>query len=227
MRTGLFQRLEPRAASVLMKQLQSVDFGAGDVVFAQGDPGDRLYIIVSGKVKMSYRSPHGQEHLVTIMGPSDMFGEVSIFDPGGRMYSATSVTDVQALSLSRNIIQALIADHPEMVDQLLRVFARRLAQMTNVLTDSIHTDVPVRVARRLLQLAQRFGRREDDAVRVTHNLTAQEIAQLVGACAGTVDGVLRDFVDRGWIRLEGTSLVILDAEALAALRYPETRRQEG
>jgi CRP/FNR family cyclic AMP-dependent transcriptional regulator len=227
MRTGLFQRLEPRAASVLMKQLQSVDFGAGDVVFAQGDPGDRLYIIASGMVKMSYRSPHGQEHLVTIMGPSDMFGEVSIFDPGGRMYSATSVTEVHALSLSRETIQALIADHPEMVDQLLRLFARRLAQMTNVLTDSILTDVPVRVARRLLQLAQRFGRREDDAVRVTHNLTAQEIEQLVGAGAGTVDGVLRDFVDRGWIRLDGTSLVILDAEALAALRYPETLRQEG
>jgi CRP-like cAMP-binding protein len=210
-----------------MKQLQSVDFGAGDVVFAQGDPGDRLYIIASGMVKMSYRSPHGQEHLVTIMGPSDMFGEVSIFDPGGRMYSATSVTEVHALSLSRETIQALIADHPEMVDQLLRLFARRLAQMTNVLTDSILTDVPVRVARRLLQLAQRFGRRENDSVRVTHNLTAQEIAQLVGAGARTVDGVLRDFVDRGWIRLDGTSLVILDAEALAALRYPETLRQEG
>jgi hypothetical protein len=54
-----------------------------------------------------------------------------------------------------------------------------------------------------------------------------DVAGEVGACAGTVDGVLRDFVDRGWIRLEGTSLVILDAEALAALRYPDTRRQDG
>jgi CRP/FNR family cyclic AMP-dependent transcriptional regulator len=227
MRTGLFQRLEPRAASALMKQLESVDFGAGDLVFAQGDPGDRLFIIVSGKVKFSYRCPHGQNHLMTVMGPSDMFGEVSIFDPRGRMFSAISVTEVRALSLSRDTIQALIIDHPEMVDQLLRVFARRLAQVTNVLTDSIHTDVPVLVARRLLQLAQQFGRREDDAVRVIHNLTAQEIEQLVGVYAGSVDGVLRDFVDRGWIRLEDASLVILDAEALAALRYREPRCQEG
>ena len=84
-RAGIFQGVEPTAvASALTKQLQPVDFPRGHTVFAEGEPGDRLYIIISGKVKIGRRSPDGRENLLTIMGPSDMFGELSTFDPGPR-----------------------------------------------------------------------------------------------------------------------------------------------
>ena len=81
-RAGIFQGVEPSAVAALTKQLQPVDFPRGHVVFNEGEPGDRLYIIVSGKIKLGRRSPDGRENLLTIMGPSDMFGELSIFDPG-------------------------------------------------------------------------------------------------------------------------------------------------
>jgi len=81
-RAGIFQGVEPSAVSALTKQLQPVDFPRGHTVFAEGEPGDRLFIIISGKVKIGRRSPDGRENLLTIMGPSDMFGELSIFDPG-------------------------------------------------------------------------------------------------------------------------------------------------
>ena len=90
-RAGLFQGVERNAVSALTKQLQPVDFPPGHVLFAEGEPGDRLYIIVSGKVKIGRRSPDGRENLLTIMGPSDMFGELSIFDPGPRTSSATAI----------------------------------------------------------------------------------------------------------------------------------------
>jgi CRP-like cAMP-binding protein len=221
-KTGIFHRLEPHAASELMRQVEPIDFGSGHVVFAQEDPGDRLYVIISGKVKMSHRSPHGYEHVVTVMGPSDMFGEVSIFDYGTRIYTATAVTRVHALSLNRATVQRWIADYPTIAEQWLRVFARRLELMNNILYDVVFTDVPARVACRLLQLAQRFGSRQDDAVRVTHELDSQEFAQLVGACAATVDNVLREFVQRGWIHIDGTGLVISDSKSLAALQYGDT-----
>jgi CRP-like cAMP-binding protein len=96
-RAGIFQGVDPSAVSALTKQLQPLDFPRGHTVFADGEPGDRLYIIISGKVKIGRRSPDGRENLLTVMGPSDMFGELSIFDPGPRTSSAATITEVRAV----------------------------------------------------------------------------------------------------------------------------------
>jgi CRP-like cAMP-binding protein len=214
-RAGLFQGVEPSAVSVLTKQLQPVDFPRGHTVFAEGEPGDRLYIAISGKVKIGRRSPDGHENLLTIMGPSDMFGELSIFDPGPRTSSATTITEVRAVSMDRDALRGWIADRPEIAERLLRVLARRLRRTNDNLADMIFTDVPGRLAKQLLVLAQRFGAQEGDAMRVTHDLTQEEIAQLVGASRETVNKALADFAHRGWIRLEGKSVLISDSERLA------------
>jgi CRP/FNR family cyclic AMP-dependent transcriptional regulator len=214
-RAGMFQGVEPSAVSALTKQLHPVDFPPGHTVFSEGEPGDRLYIIISGKVKIGRRSPDGHENLLTIMGPSDMFGELPIFDPGPRTSIATTITEVRAVSMDRDALRAWIADRPEIAEQLLRVLARRLRRTNNNLADLIFTDVPGRVAKQLLLLAQRFGRQEGGALRVTHDLTQEEIAQLVGATRETVNKALADFAHRGWIRLEGKSVLISDSERLA------------
>ncbi|GAB2665405.1 cAMP-activated global transcriptional regulator CRP [Gordonia jinhuaensis] len=214
-RAGIFQGVEPSAVAALTKELQPVDFPRGHVIFHEGEPGDRLYIILSGKVKLGRHSPDGRENLLTIMGPSDMFGELSIFDPGPRTSSATTVTEVRAVSMDRDALRKWIADRPEIAEQLLRVLARRLRRTNNNLADLIFTDVPGRVAKQLLQLAQRFGTQENGALRVTHDLTQEEIAQLVGASRETVNKALADFAQRGWIRLEGKSVLIADSERLA------------
>ncbi|MDT5104936.1 MAG: family transcriptional regulator, cyclic receptor protein [Mycobacterium sp.] len=211
---GIFQGVEPSALPALTEQLQPVDFPPGHTVFAEGEPGDRLYIIISGKVKIGRRSPGGRDNLLTIMGPSDMFGELSIFDPGPCTSSATTITEVRAVSMDRGALKAWIEARPEIVAQLLRILARRLRRTNNNLADLIFTDVPGRVAKQLLHLAQCFGTQEGDALRVTHDLTQEEIAQLVGTSRETVNKALADFVHRGWIRLEGKSVLILDSERL-------------
>ena len=214
-RAGIFQGVEPSAVAALSKQLQPVDFPRGHVVFNEGEPGDRLYIIVTGKVKLGRRSADGRENLLTIMGPSDMFGELSIFDPGPRTSTATTVTEVRAVSMDRDALKAWIEARPEISEQLLRVLARRLRRTNNTLADLIFTDVPGRVAKALLQLAQRFGSQEAGLLRVTHDLTQEEIAQLVGASRETVNKALADFAARGWLRLEGKSVLILEPDRLA------------
>jgi CRP-like cAMP-binding protein len=213
-RAGLFQGIERSAVTALTKQLQPVDFAPGHVIFAEGEPGDRLYIIISGKVKIGRRYPDGRENLLTITGPSDMFGELSIFDPGPRTSTATTITEVRAVSMDRDALRAWIADRPEIAEQLLRVLARRLRRTNNNLADLIFTDVPGRVAKQLLQLTQRFGTREGGAMRLTHDLTQEELAQLVGAARETVNKALADFAHRGWIQLDGKSLLICDSERL-------------
>ena len=149
------------------------------------------------------------------MGPPDMFGELSVFDPGPRTSSVITITDVRAVWMGRDALRAWIAERPQIAEQLLRVLARRLRRTNNDLADLILTDVPGRVAKQLLALGQRFGTQEDGGLRVTHDLTQVEIAQLVGASRETVNKALADFAHRGWIRLEGKSVLICDSERLA------------
>jgi CRP-like cAMP-binding protein len=149
------------------------------------------------------------------MGPSDMFGELSAFDPGRRTSSATTITPVRAVSMDREALRGWIAHRPEIADQLLRVLARRLRRTDDNLADLIFTDVPGRVAKQLLTLAKRFGIQEDGVMRVTHDLTQEEIAQLVGASRETVNKALADFAHRGWIRIETRRVVICESARLA------------
>ncbi|MCI2422477.1 Crp/Fnr family transcriptional regulator [Saccharopolyspora sp. K220] len=214
-RAGLFEGLGPAAAEAMAQSLEPVEFPRGHVIFAEGEPGDRLYIIQSGKVKLGRTSPDGRQNLLAIMGPSDMFGELSLFDPGPRASTATTVTTVRALSMDRSALRQWIATRPEIAEQLLRVVARRLRRANGMLADLILTDVPGRVARALLHFAQRFGSQEAGLLRVTHDLTQEEIAQYVGASRETVNKTLADFAHRGWLRLEGKSVLILNPERLA------------
>lgn len=214
-RAGIFQGVNPSAVTALTAELDRVAFSRGETIFEEGQPGDRLYIITSGKVKLARHASDGRENLLTVMGPSEMFGELSIFDPGPRTSSAVCVTAVTAATMDSEALRRWISDYPEISEQLLRVLARRLRRTNNSLADLIFTDVPGRVAKALLQLAQRFGTQEGGALRVTHDLTQEEIAQLVGASRETVNKALAEFAHRGWIRLEGKSVLISDSERLA------------
>jgi len=214
-RAGIFQGVDPDAVVNLISQMQTESFPRGTTIFDEGEPGDTLFIIIEGKVKLARHAPDGRENLLSVMGPSDMFGELSIFDPGPRTSSAVCVTEVKAATMDSEMLRTWINDHPEISQQLLRVLARRLRRTNASLADLIFTDVPGRVAKTLLQLANRFGIQEGSGLRVNHDLTQEEIAQLVGASRETVNKALATFAQRGWIRLEGKSVVIVDTEHLA------------
>lgn len=213
-KAAIFQGVAASAISALTKELLVIDFPRGHTVFSEGDAEDRLYIIASGKVKIGRRFPDGRENLLTIMGPSDMFGELSIFDPGPRTSSATTITKVQAVSMDRDALRLWIADRPEIAEQLLRVLARRLRRTNDNIADLIFTDVPGRVAKQLLQLGDRFGTEEGNSTRVRHDLRQEEIAQLVGASRETVNKALADFAQRGWIKTDVKSVLICEPKRL-------------
>jgi CRP-like cAMP-binding protein len=215
LQAAIFQGVEATSVLALTRQLRPVDVPRGRVFFTEGEPGDRMYIIVSGKVKIGRRSPDGREGLFTVRGPSESFGELSVFDPGPRTSTATALNEVCVAPTDGATVRAWIADHPQVADRLLRVLARRLRRTDDILSDMIFTDVAGRLAKQLLQLAQRFGVQEDGAMRVDHGLTQEELAQLVGSSRETVNKALSDFAHRGWIRLEGKSVLIAESEHLA------------
>jgi CRP/FNR family transcriptional regulator, cyclic AMP receptor protein len=208
-----FQGVEPVEA--LTEQLRPVEFLCGHTIYTEGDLADCLYIVIAGKVKIGRRSPDGRERMMGIMGPADMFGAVSMFDSGGRTADASAVTDVRAVSMDRIALRILMTGCPEMAEQLLRVLARRLRLTDNTLAALISADGPGRLAKQLLQMAQRFGRHEDGGLRVTHDLTQEELAHLIGASRETVNKALANFTNRGWLRVDGRSVLIFQPERLA------------
>jgi CRP-like cAMP-binding protein len=214
-RSGLFGGVDPVAADVLAKELDTVEVQKGETLFSEGESGSSLYIVLSGKIKLGRRAADGRQNLVAIMGPSDIVGELSLFDPGPRTATATALTDARLARLKKTSLRPWLSTRPEITEQLLRVLARRLRRTNDALADLIFTDVPGRVAKNLLQMAGRFGTRDGGVVRVTHDLTQEELAQLVGASRETVNKALADFASRSWLRLDGKSVIILDPERLA------------
>ncbi len=214
-RSGLLQGVSPAAAAAAAEAFEVVSHPRGNTIFNEGDPGESLFIVLAGKVKISRRAADGRENMLAVMGPSDQFGELSMFDPGPRTATATALTDVRLAGMHKTALRPWITEHPEIAEQLLRVLARRLRRTNNIVADLIFTDVPGRVAKSLLQMASRFGTTEGQHIRVTHDLTQEELAQLVGASRETVNKALADFAHRGWLRLEGKTVVLLDHERLA------------
>ncbi|GAB47548.1 Crp/Fnr family transcriptional regulator [Mobilicoccus pelagius] len=210
----LFAALDDADVSALQASMSTTRLSRGEVLFREGEQGDRLYVIEDGKVKLGRTSSDGRENLVAILGPGEMFGELSVFDPGPRNATATAVAETRLLGLGNEGLQQFLLERPAVAQSLLAALAKRLRRTNDSLADLVFTDVPGRVAKALLDLSERFGKPTEDGMLVAHDLTQEELAQLVGASRETVNKALADFAGRGWLRLEARAVVLIDIERL-------------
>jgi CRP/FNR family transcriptional regulator, cyclic AMP receptor protein len=213
-RAPLFEALDEDETKALRAGVTDVALARGERLFDEGDDGDRLYVVLEGKIKLTRASADGRENLISLVGPGEMFGELSLFDPRPRTMSASAVTDVRLAALAHDDLRSWLTGHPDVAVHLLKALARRLRRTNEVMSDLVFTDVPGRVAKALLDLAARFGTKQEEGLQVNHDLTQEELAQLVGASRETVNKALADFVARGWIQLHPKSVLLLDPERL-------------
>jgi CRP-like cAMP-binding protein len=172
-------------------------------------------VVLRGKIKLGRTSGDGRENLVAVLGPGEMFGELSLFDPGPRSAGATALVDSTLLGLSSDELTPWLATRPDVARALLRAIARRLRRTNDSMSDLVFSDVPGRVAKALLDLSARFGTPAEDGIHVAHDMTQEELAQLVGASRETVNKALADFAGRGWLRLEARAVVLTNVERLS------------
>ncbi|MEI6620392.1 MAG: Crp/Fnr family transcriptional regulator [Actinomycetes bacterium] len=213
-RAPMFSTLDAEAAAALRASMDAVQLRKGQVLFLEGERGERLYIITEGKMKLGHTSADGRESLLAVLGPGELLGELSLFDPGPRTATATALTDVSLMGLGHLALRPWLTGRPEVAEALLAALAQRLRRTNEQMADLVFSDVPGRVAKTLLELGEKFGRPQPDGLHVTHDMTQEELAQLVGASRETVNKALADFAARGWIRLESRSVVLLDPERL-------------
>jgi CRP/FNR family transcriptional regulator len=213
-RAPLFDGLDEESARVLRRQMLDVKLSRGEQLFLEGQDADRLYVVLDGKIKLIRAAVDGRENLLSVVGPGEMFGELSLFDPRPRTSTARAVTDAMVAALAHEKLRAWLLERPDVSMHMLRALARRLRRANDVVADLVFTDVPGRVAKNLLDLADRFGEQERHGLHVHHDLTQEELAQLVGASRETVNKALADFAARGWLQISARSVLILDAERL-------------
>jgi len=170
-RAPLFDALDEEDARALRRQMAEVKLSRGEHLFMEGDDGDALYVVIDGKMKLTRAAADGRENLVSVIGPGEMFGELSLFDPRPRTSSASAVTDVLLASLKHEALIPWLRERPEVSMHMLRALAQRLRRANDVSADLVFTDVPGRVAKNLLDLADRFGHQEPDGLHVHHDLT--------------------------------------------------------
>ena len=213
-RAPLFDGLDDEGARALRRQMAEVKLSRGEHLFLEGDDGDALYVVIEGKMKLTRAAADGRENLLSVIGPSEMFGELSLFDPSPRTASATAITDATLAGLAHDDLRTWLASRPEVAMHMLRALAQRLRRINDIKADLVFTDVPGRVAKALLDLATRFGTQQDGGIQVNHDLTQEELAQLVGASRETVNKALADFAARGWVQLSAKSVLLVDTDRL-------------
>src|SRR5450755_401335 len=213
-RSPLFEALSEEDTKALRARVTNVEISRGEHLFAEGDAGDKLYVILDGKIKLTRAAPDGRENLLSVHGPGEMFGELSLFDPSPRTASATAITDTTLAGLAHDALRSWLATRPDVAMHMLGALAQRLRRINDIKADLVFTDVPGRVAKALLDLAGRFGVQQETGIQVNHDLTQEELAQLVGASRETVNKALADFAARGWVQLSAKSVLLLDTDRL-------------
>lgn len=181
----------------------------GSMILAQGDPGEALYLLAAGQVKVVLIHEDGREVILSVLGVGAFFGEMALLDQEPRSAHVVAMTDSLLLQLRREDFQARLRSGPEVAIALLRELSRRLRRADETIASLMLLDVNGRIANLLLELAS-----EEGGERITRRLTHATIGQMVGASRETVSRTMRSLVNRNILRVSRREILLLDPGAL-------------
>ena len=193
--------------------------GAGAIVFSQGDAGDALYGVVTGRVRISALSGEGREVFLNDMEPGDTFGEIALLDGAVRTATATATAASELVLIGRAGFLQLLRSEPELCFRLLELLCRRIRWTSGLAEDSALLDSPSRLARRLLALAHPQDRAVGSAAELA--LSQQELARYLGLSRQIVNQYLQQWKARGWVALGRGRITLLDTTALRVIAAGE------
>lgn len=186
----------------------------GEVVFHQGDPGESLHVVCHGTLKVVIIGDNGEEAVLAVLGPSDVFGEMALLDGGPRSATVTALESVETAVLSRSDFVQLLRRTPATVDSLLASLARTIRQADDDIGGLMFLDLHGRLARKLLELAETYGEASDGKTLIRVQLTQEELAGMIGATRASVNKILGFFEDRGAIERRGRQIVVCKRDVL-------------
>jgi CRP/FNR family transcriptional regulator, cyclic AMP receptor protein len=200
----------------LMGIVEELELPRHHVIFAPGMPSEAVYFIEKGRVRLTRLSPDGRTVILALLGPGDLIGEAAWESAEHDTYGET-LEDTKLFQISKDSFENLIRQNPEFGLRLIQVIGFRLKQAQARIEDLVFRQVPSRVARLLVSLAEHHGKVTPHGIRVEFPLTHQEIADMVGSSRVTVTQVLNRFRTSHWIGIESKRVTIHDLEALETL----------
>jgi CRP/FNR family transcriptional regulator, cyclic AMP receptor protein len=214
-RVPLFAGLPAAELERLGACVRPRQYARGEVIFLEGDVGNGLCVIASGRVKIALTGSDGREIVLNVYGPGEFFGEFALLDGEPRSADALALEPCQLSWLRREDFLEFLDAHPGAAATLLGVLSRRLRHTTRVVKDAAFRDVPARLARAILELAEHGGRPAPDGVVVVDApLTQGELAALVGASRETVNKCLRAYQRRGLLDYDRDTITVLRPDEL-------------
>lgn len=196
--------------------------GAGALLFQRGDPPDGLYCVVEGTIHIGATSPDGREALLAVLEPVNWFGEIGVFDRQPRTHDARADGHTTLLHMPQTSLIPLLAGTPALLHAFALLLTHKLRLTFTVLEETALLPAAVRVARRLLLMADGYGDLRLGTRRVLH-VPQEQLAQLLALSRQTVNLVLKDFQGRGLIQVTYGGIELLDFDGLRALSYELAR----
>lgn len=212
-----FSNLSHSEVSSLAQRLIIRRFGPDQIVFHHGDPAGLLYIITTGKVKIAHSSADGQEAVLAILGAGDFFGELALLDDSPRSATAEAIEPTETLTLHRDEFLNFLDSNPDFARHVLNILARRIRHLNKQISDIFFLDLPARLARTLLLLADQHGRQGEEGITIAVSLTQTDLAEMTGATRVSINKALGRFRRANWVQVRGKQLTILDRDALQNL----------
>lgn len=212
-RTALFASLDADSLARLAAVSSQRTYPRGQYLWYQGDPGDRLFVIGSGLVKVVLASSSGDEMLLATLGAFEAIGELAVLDGAPRSASVIAVEPTTVVILERETLFELFRQHPAMLDALLRSLGALIRRLTEQTGDLVFLDLTGRVAKLLIRLTEQTDAPERGPV-LRLRLSQSEVAAMVGATRPAVNRVLQSLAARELIRTDGRVVVIRNLDEL-------------
>ncbi len=201
-------------ATVLLQRGGLRRFDSGEHLMHQGEPGDRVLVLLEGHVKASYVDASGREMVLSFRGPGDVLGELSFSNLEPRSSNVTAIEPVEAQALAASEFRTYLEDRPTAALTLIDVISRRFRDANRARAEFGDLDTVGRVASRLIELCERYGERTDAGIEIGLPVTQEDLGSWTASSRASVAGALRTMRDWGWIRTERRRITVLDLPAL-------------
>jgi CRP/FNR family transcriptional regulator, cyclic AMP receptor protein len=213
----LLGKLSAHEIDTLVTYSRVERYAAGEEIFTKGSPGQSMMAVLQGTVRISSISLTGKEIVLNLVNAGEIFGEIAVLDGGERSGDATAVTDCQLLVLSRRDLMPFLENHADICLMLIKILCQRLRRTSEQVEDVLFRHLESRIAKALLQLAERPDRRDVGGRALDLHLSQRELGNIVGSSRESVNKQLQIWHRAGLIDLAKGAIVIRDAAAIQQL----------
>jgi len=214
----LFKDLNEEELDLLGRGSQPSIVPKREYIFTPDEPSNQIFMLRSGRVRISRLSETGKHFTLVILEPGDVFGESALFDDEPRRNFAEALDDASVCAIDKREFEKVAMQNPSVSLKLAQIAEHRLAEAQEQIENLVFYDVQTRLARLLLKLADIHGERALGGVQIGIKLTHEDIASLIGSTRETTSKILNEFKTNGWIDVVKRQIILLDQKVLAEMK---------